>query len=62
MTNDQKKFAEENHNLILSFLKKYKLEYEEYYDLAAIGFCKAIVSFKIEVSAFDNSISVGLDG
>lgn len=35
------KIVEENHNLIYAFLKKCHLPTNEYYDLAAIGLCKA---------------------
>lgn len=42
MLNDmQKKMVEDNHNLIYSFLLKHKLNIEEWYDIAAIGLCKA---------------------
>lgn len=36
---------EENHNLIYSYLHKMRLDIEEYYDLAAIGLCKAANNF-----------------
>lgn len=36
-----KRFIEKNHNLIYAFLNRYKLPTDEYYDLAAIGLCKA---------------------
>lgn len=52
MTDNQKKFAEENHNLIYSFLKKYNLNIEESYDIAAIGFCNAVISYDGEISKF----------
>jgi len=41
MTTEQKKLVEDNHNLIYSFLRKVNLDIEDYYDLAAIGLCKA---------------------
>lgn len=52
MTDNQRKFAEENHNLIYSFLKKYNLNIEESYDIAAIGFCNAVISYDGEISKF----------
>ena len=45
MTDEQRKVVEENHNLIYSFLKRYGLSIEEYYDLAAIGLCEAVVRY-----------------
>ena len=42
------KLVEENHNLIYRFLSKYNLSVEDYYDLAAIGFCSAARSFDFE--------------
>lgn len=44
-TKQKKKFAEENHNLIYSFLNKHNLSIDEYYDVAAIGYCKAVQNF-----------------
>ena len=41
MTDEQRKLASENHNLIYSFLNRYNFDPEEYYGLAAIGLCKA---------------------
>lgn len=46
LTEEQKKFAEENHNLIYSFLMNKKLNFEEYYDIVAIGFCKAVKAYE----------------
>lgn len=46
MLNDmQKKMVEDNHNLIYSFLAKHNLSVEEWYDVAAIGLCKAAQSY-----------------
>lgn len=52
MTETQKQLAEENHNLIYWFLNKYHLSIDEYYDLAAIGLCKAAKTFNNEQSSF----------
>ena len=41
LTEERRKFVEENHNLIYSFAKKDGIDVEEYYDLLAIGLCKA---------------------
>lgn len=43
---------EDNHNLIYTFLQKYKLSIDDWYGLAAIGLCKAAITFKEGVSAF----------
>lgn len=52
MTDEQSRLIEENHNLIYSFLNKYHLDIEEYYDLAAIGLCKAAMSFEHGKASF----------
>lgn len=52
MNTEQTKLIEENHNLIYSFLRRYKLPEDEYYDLAAIGLCRAATSFNQEKGAF----------
>ena len=45
---------EENHNLIYGFLQKYHLSIEDYYDLAAIGLCKAGINFDNSKSNFSS--------
>lgn len=45
MTEEATKLVEENHNLIYSYLHKMRLDINEYYDLAAIGLCKAAINF-----------------
>lgn len=45
MTEAQRQLAERNHNLIYYFLNKNHLEDDEWYDLAAIGLCKAAESY-----------------
>lgn len=52
MTEQQKQLATDNHNLIYSFLTKYNLDAEEYYDLAAIGLCQAAKSYKDGIARF----------
>lgn len=52
ITKEQEKLIEENHNLIYSFLQKYNLSVEDYYDLAAIGLCKAGMNFNGNISKF----------
>lgn len=41
MTEERREFVAENHNLIYSFARNKNLDLEEYYDLLAIGLCKA---------------------
>lgn len=45
MTEQQRKLVEDNHNLIYSFLHRNHLSIEDYYDVAAIGLCKAAICF-----------------
>ncbi|NSK77511.1 sigma-70 family RNA polymerase sigma factor [Blautia massiliensis (ex Durand et al. 2017)] len=52
MTDEARKLVEENHNLIYSFLYKYHLDVEEWYDLAAIGLCKAANTYNNNKSGF----------
>jgi RNA polymerase sigma factor (sigma-70 family) len=52
MTLEQQKLVEDNHNMIYSFLNKYNLSHNDWYDLAAIGLCKAAMAFKEDVSKF----------
>lgn len=52
MTEQQKQLITENHNLIYSFLNTYNLDVEEYYDLAAIGLCRAAKSYQHTNSRF----------
>lgn len=42
LTETEKKFAEENHNLIYSFLHRYGYSIEEYYDVVLFGYLKAV--------------------
>lgn len=52
ITEEQKELVEKNHNLIYSFLQKHHLSVEDWYGLAAIGLCKAAITFNKEVSSF----------
>lgn len=54
---DRKKLAEENHNLIYWFCNKNHLNLEEWYDIIAIGYMKAINQYD---EAKDNKISTYL--
>lgn len=45
LTPQQKQFVEQNHNLIYSFCKKYNLNVDEWYGVAAIALCKAAIRY-----------------
>lgn len=45
LTSTQQKFVEDNHNLIYGAAYKYKINLDEYYDILAIGLCKAAMQF-----------------
>ena len=42
LSNYERKFAEENHNLVYDFLHKHGYSLENYYDVAIFGFLKAV--------------------
>ena len=50
--NSYEKIVEENHNLIYAFLNKCHLPTNEYYDLAAIGLCKAAKTWDCDRQKF----------
>lgn len=52
MTDEQRKVVEDNHNLIYSFMRKFNLDRNEYYDLCAIGLCKASISYNKSKGTF----------
>ena len=41
LTEQQQELVEKNHNLIYGFANRHKLPIDEYYDILAIGLCKA---------------------
>ena len=45
LTDEERKIAEENHNLIYFFINHFKVDIEEYYDLFAIDYINCIKSF-----------------
>lgn len=45
LTTEQKQFADKNYGLVIAFLQKYHLDFEEYHGIAAIGFCKAAAAY-----------------
>lgn len=52
LTEEQKKLAAQNHNLIYYYAQKNNLLISEYYDILAIGLCKAARSYDKEKAAF----------
>lgn len=42
LTESEKKFAEENHNLVYGFLHRYKYSIEEYYNIVIFGYLKGV--------------------
>lgn len=52
MTDEQRKLVEENHNLIYGFLNKEELEDDDYYDIVAIGLCKAAMNYNEKKGKF----------
>src|SRR5689334_15275719 len=45
LNNEQRVFAEQNHNLIYSFLNSNKLDEDNFYDIAAIGYLKSVKKY-----------------
>ena len=45
LTNEQQKFASDNHYLVENFLKFRRLNRDEYYDIAAIGYMRAVGNY-----------------
>lgn len=45
LTSTQQKLVEDNHNLIYGAAHKHKINLDEYYDVLAIGLCKAAMQY-----------------
>lgn len=45
LNTEQRKLVEDNHDLIYGFMVKYKLDFNNWYDVCAIGLCKASVIY-----------------
>lgn len=56
LNEQQRRLVEENHNLIYSFLIKNKLPHDEYYDILAIGLCKAALRYEPQKGAFSTFV------
>lgn len=48
LTDIQREYAEEHHQLIYGFLHEYLLSFEEWYGVAALGYCKAVTRYEPE--------------
>lgn len=45
LTEQEKKFAEDNHNLIYGFLHRYRYSIEEWYNVVVFGYLKAVQTY-----------------
>ena len=45
MSDIERKFAEENHNLVYSFLHSNKYNIEDFYSIAVMGYLKAVQAY-----------------
>lgn len=45
LNDEQRKLVSKNHNMIYDFMRKHKLNEEDYYDVCAIGFCRAAAGY-----------------
>lgn len=52
LTNKESQLIEKNHNLIYSFAKRKNLVLDDYYDILAIGLCKAAIYHDEKKGAF----------
>ena len=54
LTEEQKKMVKDNHNLIYYYCRKNDISIDTYYDVCAIGLCKAAATYDKEQSTFAN--------
>lgn len=52
LNDEERKFVEENHNLVYSFLRKNNLDIEEYYDIAIFGLIEAVKKYNVSRGTF----------
>ena len=52
LTKEQQNLVENNHNLIYGYLHKNNLNFDDYYDIVAIGLCKASMGYKSSKGEF----------
>lgn len=48
LTDEQRQFAAENHNLIYTYLWDRRLEIDDYYDIAVFGYLRAVKRYLTE--------------
>ena len=48
LTEEQRQFAAENHNLIYKYLWDRRLEIDDYYDIAVFGYLRAVKRYLTE--------------
>ena len=48
LTDEQRQFAAENHNLIYKYLWDRRLEIDDYYDIAVFGYLRAVKRYLTE--------------
>lgn len=56
LNDEQRKLVADNHNLIYQYLIDNNLPQDEYYDIAAIGLCKAALEYDTSKGAFSTYV------
>ena len=56
LTPEQQKLVTDNHNLIYSLANAKNIDLDEYYDVLAIGLCKAAITFDETKSKFSTYV------
>ena len=56
LNDEQRKLVADNHNLIYQYLIDNNLPQDEYYDIAAIGLCKAALKYDTSKGAFSTYV------
>lgn len=62
LTKEQSQIVADNHNLIYWYIKMYKLDINEYYDLLAIELCNTAVKHNPDRGSFANYFKLRADG
>lgn len=56
LTEEQREFATDNHNLIYSFLHKMNLDIDDWYDIVAIGYVNAVYAYNPGKAKFSSYV------
>lgn len=56
LNDEQRKLVADNHNLIYQYLIDNNLPQDEYYDIVAIGLCKAALKYDTSKGAFSTYV------